>query len=89
MRIGIVAKPDLVDARDTLQELRAWIEARRLHAVWSPEAAALLPAAPDAVADRNALPAGCDLVIVLGGDVPCWRWPTASPAAPPTCRSSA
>lgn len=68
MRIGIVAKPDLVDARDTLQELRAWIEARRLHAVWSPEAAALLPAAPDAVADRNALPAGCDLVIVLGGD---------------------
>jgi NAD+ kinase len=36
--------------------------------VWAPEAAALLPAPPEWVREREALPAEVDLVVVLGGD---------------------
>ncbi|MFN7978828.1 MAG: NAD(+)/NADH kinase [Vicinamibacterales bacterium] len=68
MRIGIVAKPGLADARDTLQALASWIHARGHAAVWTPEAAALLAGAVTPVVDRDALPASCDLAIVLGGD---------------------
>lgn len=67
MRIGIVAKPGLADARDTLQALAAWIAARGHAAVWTPESAALLDGDAPVVA-RDALPAQCDLVVVLGGD---------------------
>ena len=68
MRIGIVAKPGLADARDTLQTLAAWIGARGHAAVWTPESAALLDGGGAPVVARDALPAQCDLVVVLGGD---------------------
>jgi len=68
MRIGIVAKPDLRDARETLDRLRAWLDERGLAAWWSPEAAALLADPPADIADRDTLPGLVDLVVVLGGD---------------------
>jgi NAD+ kinase len=67
MRIGIVTKPDLADARDTLQGLRRWLADRGHAALWSPEAAALVDGAGPVV-ERDALPAACDLIVVLGGD---------------------
>jgi NAD+ kinase len=68
MRIGIVTKHDLVEARATLADLEAFLRARGVTAVWAPEAAALLPAPPEWVREREALPAEVDLVVVLGGD---------------------
>lgn len=68
MRIGIVAKPGLADARDTLTRLRTWLSARGLEAHWSPEAAALFADAPGAVVGRDEMPALVDLLVVLGGD---------------------
>jgi NAD+ kinase len=68
MRIGIVTKHDLVEARDTLADLEAFLGARGVAAVWAPEAAALLPAPPALVREREALAAEVDLVVVLGGD---------------------
>jgi NAD+ kinase len=68
MRIGIVAKPDLVAARDTLAELRAWLDARGATASWAPEAAALLADPPTSVVERDDMAERVDLVVVLGGD---------------------
>jgi NAD+ kinase len=68
MRIGIVAKHDLVDARDTLVALRAWLAERDVEAAWAPEAADLLPERPARVVSRDELAAQTDLVVVLGGD---------------------
>ena len=68
MRIGIVTKHDLVEARETLAELEAWLHARGVTAVWAPEAAALLPAPPEFVRERATLASEVDLVVVLGGD---------------------
>jgi NAD+ kinase len=68
MRVGIVAKPGLEGARETLGELRAWLAAHGLEACWSPEAAALVAEPPAAVATRDDLPGLVDLVVVLGGD---------------------
>ena len=68
MRIGIVTKHDLVEARETLADLEAFLRARGVTAVWAPEAAALLPAPPELVREREALAADVDLVVVLGGD---------------------
>lgn len=68
MHIGIVTKPDLADARETLAELRAWLTTRGATASWSPEAAALLPDPPEATVSRDDMPGIADLVVVLGGD---------------------
>jgi NAD+ kinase len=68
VRIGIVTKHRLVEARETLAELGAWLAARRVDAVWAPEAAELLPGPPAAVQAREDLPAAVDLIVVLGGD---------------------
>lgn len=68
MRIGIVAKPDLVAARDTLAHLRTWLDARGLVACWAPDAAALLADPPASVVERDELAGQVDLVVVLGGD---------------------
>lgn len=69
MTIGIVAKPDLTNAGDTLREVETWLERRGLAAVWSPEAHHLLPAnGPRQVLPRDEMPAAVDLVLVLGGD---------------------
>lgn len=68
MRIGITVKPGLVEARDTLLALEGWLAARGATAVWSAEAAALVPPAPRLVTERTRLPDEVDLVVALGGD---------------------
>lgn len=69
MTIGVVTKPGLADAGDTLQALEQWLARRRISVVWSDAAAALLPPAGDRwVSSADDLPRTVDLVLVLGGD---------------------
>jgi NAD+ kinase len=68
MRIGIAVKPGLVEARDTLLGVATWLAEHRVEAVWSKDAAALMPATPDTVVERAELPRHVDLVLALGGD---------------------
>jgi NAD+ kinase len=68
MRVGVVTKPNLVAARDTVLGLEAWLHAHGVDAVWAPEAAALMPASGRAMVTRDDMPAGADLILVLGGD---------------------
>ena len=70
MRIGIVTKPALADARPTLADIEAWLREHQVEAVWSPEAADLLPPAQSAARCGHArrFPDSVDLVLVLGGD---------------------
>jgi NAD+ kinase len=68
VKIGIVTKPQLPDAGDTLVALESWMGARGVDAYWSPEAAAALPTGTRHVVDRERMPAQVDLVLVLGGD---------------------
>ncbi|MCC7031945.1 MAG: NAD(+)/NADH kinase [Acidobacteria bacterium] len=68
MRIGIVTKPQLPDAGETLVALESWLAERGVDACWSPDAAASLPTGDRSVVDREHLPERVDLVLVLGGD---------------------
>jgi NAD+ kinase len=68
MRIGIAVKPKLVEARETLVEISAWLGDRRIETVWTTEAAKLVDGGDRKVAEREALPAQVDVVLVLGGD---------------------
>lgn len=68
MRIGIAVKPGLAEARETLGGIEQWLQAHAVDAVWTQEAADLLPAAARTVVTRATLPADLDLVLVLGGD---------------------
>jgi len=68
MRIGIVVKPGLTAARDTLIDLEQRLRDRRVDAVWSTDAAALCGAGSRVTAERAQLPSMVDVVIVLGGD---------------------
>ena len=69
MTIGIVARPALDDAGETLRMVETWLTDRGLAAVWSPEAAAWLPPGRDRrIVSRDEMPGEVDLVLVLGGD---------------------
>jgi NAD+ kinase len=68
MRIGIAVKPKLVEARETLAEVSAWLRERRVETVWTTEAATLVDGGDRKVVEREALPAHVDVVLVLGGD---------------------
>jgi len=68
MRIGLAVKPGLADARETLVGIERWLHAHAVDAVWSIEAADLLPPGARTVVDRAQMPADLDLVLVLGGD---------------------
>lgn len=69
MKVGIVTKPQLPDAGETLVALESWLAARRVDTCWSPDAAAALPPGDRRVVDRERMPEeGVDLVLVLGGD---------------------
>lgn len=68
MKIGIAVKPGLTAARDTLVELERWLRDRGVDAVWSTDASALFGSGDRTTADRHAIPAQVDLVLVLGGD---------------------
>jgi NAD+ kinase len=68
-RIGLVAKTRLDAAAGVLAELAGWLDARGIQAVFETETAALAGLPPGrATASRDALPAQCDLLVVLGGD---------------------
>lgn len=68
MRVGIAVKPKLVEARETLAELSAWLRERGVGAVWTTEAAKLGDGAGRIVADGAELAAQVDVALVLGGD---------------------
>jgi NAD+ kinase len=68
-RVGIVAKSHLREATPHLIAIESWLADRGHHAIFESATAALMPAtAGRAVADKPALVAGVDLLIVLGGD---------------------
>lgn len=67
MRIGIVIKHGLREAREALLDLDAWLTGRA-DVVWEPDAAALLDGGTRPMAARDDMPAAVDFVIVLGGD---------------------
>jgi NAD+ kinase len=68
-RVGIVAKSNLQQATPHLVEIERWLRARALEPVFETTTAALMPArAGRGVADKAALVAQVDLVVVLGGD---------------------
>ncbi len=67
MRIGVVTKEGLGEARETLADLEGWLRGRAV-AIWSPECAALMPAGDRRVVGRDDIPGEVDLVLVLGGD---------------------
>lgn len=68
MRIGIAVKPGLAEARETLVGVEQWLQAHAADAVWTEEAADLLPPGARTVVTRAALPADLTLLLVLGGD---------------------
>jgi NAD+ kinase len=68
-RVGIVAKSNLHQATPHLVEIERWLRARGLEPLFETTTAALMPAsAGRGVADKAALVAQVDLVVVLGGD---------------------
>ena len=68
-RVGIVAKSHLREATPHLTAIEAWLAARGHETVFETATAALMPAAAGRkVADKPALVAGVDLLVVLGGD---------------------
>jgi NAD+ kinase len=68
MRIGIAVKPGLTEARETLAGVEQWLQSHAVDAVWTEEAAELLPPATRTVVTRAALPPDLTLLLVLGGD---------------------
>jgi len=68
-RVGIVAKSHLREAMPHLAEIESWLENRGLDPLFETATAALMPAkAARKVADKPALVAQVDLIVVLGGD---------------------
>ncbi|HEX3646491.1 MAG TPA: NAD(+)/NADH kinase [Vicinamibacterales bacterium] len=68
-RVGIVAKSHLREATPHLIAIESWLAERGDHTIFETATAALRPAAAGrAVADKTALVAGVDLLVVLGGD---------------------
>jgi NAD+ kinase len=68
MRIGIVSKPNLEAARETLIGIDAWLSAHQVESVWATEAAAIIPTDARVVVAREQMPPSIDLALVLGGD---------------------
>lgn len=68
MRVGISIKPGLTAARDTVAALEERLRERGVDALWSADAAALLPAGSRTVVDHARLAEQADLALVLGGD---------------------
>jgi len=67
--VGIVAKSHLHQATPHLSEIEAWLGARGFEPVFETATAALMPPrAGRKIADKPALVAAVDLVVVLGGD---------------------
>jgi NAD+ kinase len=68
-RIGLVAKTRLDAAAGVLAELAGWLDAHGVQTIFETETAVLAGLPPGRpTATRDALPAQCDLLVVLGGD---------------------
>lgn len=70
-RLGIIAKPNEALAVDTLRTVLAVAEQRGCHVTLGSHTVVLLPQEERgdyAVANRSALGASCDLIVVIGGD---------------------
>jgi NAD+ kinase len=68
-RVGIVAKSHLREAAPHLISIEAWLDERRVHAVFETATAALIPERPGrVVVDKDELALRVDMVLVLGGD---------------------
>ena len=67
-RVGLVAKPDAVEAKRVVLTLLDWLGARGLSVVLEKETAGLAAGTAVASASKSDLPAQVDAVIVLGGD---------------------
>jgi NAD+ kinase len=67
-RVGLVAKPDAVEAQRVVLTLLDWLGARGLNVVLEKETAGLAPVASVASASKSDLPGQVDALIVLGGD---------------------
>lgn len=67
MRVGVVTKHGLREAGEMLVALEEWFRGRA-DVVWAADAADMLPPGARETADRDAMAASVDLVIVLGGD---------------------
>jgi NAD+ kinase len=67
-RVGLVAKPDAVEAQRVVLTLLDWLGARGVGAVLEKETAGLVPGASVTSASKSDLPSQVDAVIVLGGD---------------------
>ena len=67
-RVGILAKSNLTAAAPHLVEIEGWLRTRGADAIFETETAALAPAAGLRGAERKALAAEADMVLVLGGD---------------------
>jgi NAD+ kinase len=68
-RVGIVAKSHLREATPHLIAIESWLAERGHQAIFETATAALMPAAAGrAVADKPALVADVELLLVLGGD---------------------
>jgi len=65
--VGICSKPNSEKAGDVAPKLIEWLRARGL-AVRADEETGAYAAAAIAVMPRDAVPEGCDLIVVLGGD---------------------
>lgn len=67
-RVGLVAKPDALEAQRVVLTLLDWLAARGLTVVLEKKTAGLAPAVSVASATKSELPGQVDAVIVLGGD---------------------
>jgi NAD+ kinase len=68
MTVGVVTKPNLTAARDTLVELEAWLRDHQVKTIWASDAEQLLPPGDRVTLSREQIPPRVDLVLVLGGD---------------------
>jgi NAD+ kinase len=68
MTVGVVTKPDLEAARETLVGIDTWLTTHQVASVWSSETAAILPSDKRRVVEREQMPELIDLALVLGGD---------------------
>lgn len=67
-RVGIVAKPDALEAREVVASLIEWLRARQLAVTVDKETSSLVPESGVAAVTRPEVPAHADVLIVLGGD---------------------
>jgi NAD+ kinase len=68
-RVGIVAKSHLRAAAPHLVDIAEWLAARSIDAIFETATAALMPpSATRKVGSKEELAAGCNMVLVLGGD---------------------